>query len=110
MTERLLAALKARANHSGLVLVMEDTLLRELSTDPYALKAELTRLENAGLIEILSPRPFLVITLRKWPGRGEDAPQTAPKAEVVKVRPYSFQSSLSQSKLLMKDSYRQPNE
>jgi hypothetical protein len=97
MTERLLRALRRRTNHRDLVIVQETTLLDELRTTPEALRDALRNLAADGLVEVLSPLPFLVT---KWSGKGWKAADSAGSA-------YSFQSSLSRSKHL-KESYRHP--
>jgi hypothetical protein len=98
MTERVLQALRRRTNHRNLVIVRETALLDELRVTPEVLRAAIERLEGDGLLEVLSPLPFLVV---KWPGKGPKSADSAANA-------YSFQSSLSQSKHL-KESYR-PSE
>ena len=108
MTERLLASLKAHANSRGLVLVTDDDLAREVPASPGTLSDEIEKLVRAGLIEVLSPQPFLVIKLKTWPARRSDSAKTAPKTGVRSDRAYSFQSSLSQS-IDERNSYRQPD-
>lgn len=96
MTEALLACLKQRANHRGLVLASEEQLLRELGTGRHVLAAELENLDRSGLVEILAPLPFLVLKLRSWSGEASkpaDSRQTA----------YSY-SKLSSNRL--NESYR----
>lgn len=98
MTEQLFARLKQRANGRGVVVLREEPLLRELRTDHEDLAAELAKLERAGLIEILAPLPFLVLKLRKWSGKGQNAGISSDSA-------YSY-SKLLQPKQL-NNSYRQ---
>src|SRR5262249_6217046 len=100
---------KGHSNAGGLVLVSEQVLSQEVATSPETLGAELGKLERAGLVEILSPRPFIVIRLKMWPGRRSGSKKTAPKPGPVADRVYSFQSSLSQS-MDERNSYRQTDE
>src|SRR6185295_4040343 len=109
MTEQLLAALKRHANSRGLVLVTDEDLAREVPASPGALGDELEKLVRAGLIEVLSPQPFIVIKLRMWPGRKLGPTKTAATTVAPVDRAYSFQSSLSQS-IDEGNSYRQPVE
>src|SRR5258706_11834013 len=107
MTERLLASLKGHANSRGLVLVTDEDLSKEVTTSPGTLSDKVGKLERAGLIEILSPQPFIVIKLKMLPGQRHDHAKTAPKTGAAPDRTYSFQSSLSQS-MLERNSYRPP--
>lgn len=70
MTERLLALLHSRANRHGLVLARSDQLEAALGFSPEALSAALTALAARGKLEILAPRPYLVLALlpRVWSG------------------------------------------
>ena len=97
MTERLLACLNSHANNRGMVVITEETLLRELGTDHETASDELSKLERAGPVDILTPLPFLVLKLRKWPGRTEKVGTSSHSA-------YSY-SKLLQPKQL-KNSYR----
>ena len=110
MTEsQFLAALTARANARGIVLASEETLLHDLGIGSDALRKLLNESKTFGAIEVLSSLPFLVAKLPgSWPGRRLDSPRMAAKTAAPASRAYSFQSSRSQSKLLMKESYRQP--
>jgi hypothetical protein len=102
MMEQILHALWSRANNRNLVIVREAVLLEELSVEKDELRIALKRLEIEGVVEILSPHPFLALKLRKWPGSLPESAKTAPSA-------YSFKSYLSQSKNI-KDSYRQRSD
>jgi hypothetical protein len=102
MTEVLLACLKSRANRRGIAIVAESTLLSEIRADRESVVAELEKLERAGLIEILTPLPFLVARLPgKWPGRGANTSISSHSA-------YSY-SKLLQTKQL-KNSYRRESQ
>ena len=99
MTERLLTFLKGRANGSGLVLANEADLRQALSLSHEALAAELDKLARSGLVEILTPLPFLVARLRgSWPGMREKQGTSGPNA-------YSAIQQLSNKKQL-NSSYR----
>jgi len=98
MTGRLLACLNSHASNRGMVVITEETLLRELGTGHEAASVELAKLERAGLVEILTPLPFLVLKLRKWPGKGTNTGISSHSA-------YSY-SKLLQAKQL-NNSYRQ---
>jgi hypothetical protein len=110
MTEsQLLSALAARANSRGVVLASEQILLRDLGIGSTALRQLLDKADASGAIEVVSPLPFLVAKLRgSWSGRKRETPRMAGKTAAPEDRTYSFQSSLSRSKQLMKESYRQP--
>ena len=98
MTERLLTWLNSHTSKRGMVVVTEETLLRETGTDHGAASVELAKLERAGLVEILTPLPFLVVKLpRKWSGR-------AKKEGISSHSAYSY-SKLLQPKQL-NNSYR----
>ncbi len=62
--ERLLAALQSHANHRGVALVAEAVLLRESGLSRDVITSTLEKLERAGLVEVVSPLPFLVARLR----------------------------------------------
>ena len=96
MRGQLLAALQARANVRGLALAEDKALLQELQTSREELDRMLDQLEREQAVEVLAPLPFLVLRLRKWSGRRENAANSAPFA-------YSY-SKLSNNRL--KDSYR----
>jgi hypothetical protein len=68
MTDGLFQNLSRRANHRGLVVARDVTLLEDLHVSRAELGAALLKLENAGLVETLSPLPFLVVRLKTWPG------------------------------------------
>ncbi len=108
MTDELLATLKRHANSRSLVLVSETVLLSELRIDGAALRSQLAKAEVAGFLEVLSPLPFLVARLLgSWSGERPDAAKEPRESGVTGDHAYSFQSSLSQSKPWMKESYRQ---
>lgn len=111
MTPALLAALMARANSRGLVLASEDALLQELRCERHALRQAIADAASVGQIEVLAPLPFLVARLPgSWPGRRPKHARTAAKTGAAELRGDSFQSSLSQSKLYVKESYRHSSE
>lgn len=66
MTASLLSALRARANHRGLVLASEQMLARETATGPTSLRRSLHQLAAAGEIRVLAPLPFLVCKFISW--------------------------------------------
>ena len=102
MTERLLACLQSHATNRGMVVITEEALLREIGTDHETVSGELAKLARAGLVQILTPLPFLVVKLpRKWPSRGE-------KTVISSHSAYSY-SKLLQPKQL-KNSYRQDGQ
>jgi len=69
MIERgLLARLRERANTRGIVAVRGDALAAEVGAPTQDLGAALDKLEQAGLLTILAPLPFLVLRLRSWSG------------------------------------------
>lgn len=107
MTEsHLLASLTAKANARGLVLASEATLLVELGIGSATLEKLLEEAKRHGTIDILSPLPFLVAKLPgSWSGRKHEAPRKPAKSGAPANPAYSSQSSLSQSKQLMKESY-----
>jgi len=106
MREKLLLALKNRANSRGLVLASEATLVMTLASTSEAIRTALSELEKDGVIEILSRPPFLVARISSvWSARTSERSQTGPKQAPVVNPAHSFQSSLSQSEQ-MKESYR----
>src|SRR5437879_1450027 len=64
--QRVLARLKERANARGIVPVRGDVLALEVGAPQEEVGAALDKLEQAGLLKILAPFPFLVIRLRSW--------------------------------------------
>lgn len=96
MTERLLACLQGHANPRGVVIVQEDALLEELQSTHDALAPTLEKIRRAGLAEILSPLPFLVLKLRSWSSKATNPSNPQPAA-------YSY-SKLSSNRL--NESYR----
>lgn len=97
MTEKLLQALGRHANHQGTVIVREPALLEELGISSEGLRVELEHLERGQAIRTLSPLPFLVLKLRKWPGDRGDSAESAPNA-------YSYSKLFK--KTAAEDSYR----
>lgn len=98
MSESLLELLAGHVNARGVVLVAEDVLLLEAGAARETVAESLGKLERAGLVEILSPLPYLVLRLRTWPGKGEKVPISAPTA-------YSSSKQLLQQQQL-NSSYR----
>ena len=88
---RLLARLKERANTRGIVPVRGDVLAQEVGAPKEEVGAALDKLEQAGLLKILAPFPFLVIRLRPWSGKPAGAAISQPTA-------YSY-SKLSSNRL-----------
>lgn len=105
MSDALLDELKRNANSRGLVLVRSEALCRTLQRSEGALDADLMRLETSGEIDILTPSPFLVLKLRKWPGSQLTLEETPSKREGPEARANSY--SFKQSKRL-NESYRHP--
>lgn len=62
----LYCMLASAANHRGLVSRQSDRLAQDLELEEEKLAEWLDRLKNAGLIEVYSPKPYLVIKLLKW--------------------------------------------
>ena len=100
MTDGLFQTLRRRANHRGFVVARDVTLLEDLRVSRAELGAALLKLENAGLVESLSPPPFLVVRIKTWPGNGSKPAESSSPA-------YSY--PLLQSKPLNATSYR-PDE
>lgn len=88
--EKLLARLRARAKPRGIIPVRGETLAKEVSASQEEVGAALDRMERAGLLRILAPFPFLVVKLRSWSGKEQNAP--------VSARSYSY-SKLSNNRL-----------
>lgn len=78
MREPLLATLIRHANHRGLILASEPTLLRERGGAPAELREELMALEEARQVEVLAPLPFLVLRLVSWSGSSRDPARNSP--------------------------------
>lgn len=102
MSEKLFTALRRRANHRGLVIVRDAQLLDELRVDSGALATAVRELERNRYLEVLSPLPFLVLKLQKWPGSDGNAAGSGPS-------PYSYPKQLSNKHAMKADSYR-PDE
>ena len=68
IAQRLLARLRERANTRGIVPVRGDVLVQEVGAPQEEVGAALDKLEQAGLLTILAPFPFLVLRLRSWSG------------------------------------------
>ena len=86
------------SNHRGLLSRHIDKLAADLSVTAERIDRWLKRLADAGLIEIQSPAPFLVIKLGMW---SDEAPKTADS----ELPAYSYPKQLLQTQQL-KDSYR----
>ena len=78
--ERLLICLRERASHRGIVPVRGDVLAKEVEASQEDVGAALDKLARAGLLEILTPFPFLVVKLRKWSGEAAKVVDSAPSA------------------------------
>ena len=96
--ERLLARLRERANERGIVPVRGLIIAEEIGAPEEEVGAALDKLEQAGLLTILAPFPFLVLRLRSWSGN-----MTKPRDS--RESGYSY-SKLSSNRL--NESYRQP--
>lgn len=95
---RLLARLQERANARGIVPIRGDLLAAEIGAPAEEVGAALDMLEQAGLLTILAPFPFLVLRLRSWPGMSTEPRESRPLG-------YSY-SKLSSKRLI--ESYRRP--
>ena len=62
----LYCMLASKANYRGVVSRQSDRLAQDLELEEEKLAEWLDRLKNAGLIEVYSPKPYLVIKLLKW--------------------------------------------
>ncbi len=98
--ERLLARLRARANPRGIVSVRGSIIAEEIGAPEEEVGAALDKLEQAGLLTILAPFPFLVLRLRSWSGK-----ITEPRDS--RAVGYSY-SKLSSNHV--NESYRQPGD
>ena len=96
MTERLLQALRRHSNYRGLVIVREAAILGELQITSGALRIAVRKLEAEGVLEILSPLPFLVT---KWSGMRSKSANSGANA-------YSYSKPLLSNKAIKADSYR----
>jgi hypothetical protein len=77
MTQRVLQALRRRTSHRGLVIVREAVLLDETMMSAEQLRAALDRLVEDGVVQVLSPLPFLVL---KW--SGSNTPRVPSKQQI----------------------------
>lgn len=98
--ERLLTRLRERANTRGIVPVRGSIIAEEVGAPEEEVGAALDKLEQAGLLTILAPFPFLVLRLRSWSG-------ATPKPRDSRVPGYSY-SKLSSNHV--SESYRQPGD
>jgi hypothetical protein len=87
MRELLLSWLSARANSRDIVLAREEALCSELHATPGVLADAIATLEREGLADVLAPFPFLVLRLKKWPGRADSGAS-------------AYSSSLSHNRLI----------
>lgn len=75
---RLLARLRERANARGIVPVSGEVLVREVESSKEEVGTALDKMEQAGLLMILAPFPFLVLKLHPWsdsrPKRSDSRP------------------------------------
>jgi hypothetical protein len=90
------------ANHRGSVCRHLDRLADELSVTQKTIEEWLKKLSEAGLIQVATPPPFLVIKLPMWSSKG---PDEGSGSSASAQPPYSFQSKLLQTKQL-NNSYR----
>jgi DNA-binding transcriptional ArsR family regulator len=88
------------SNYRGMLSRHIDNLAADLSVTAERLDRWLKRLTDAGLIEIKSPAPFLVIKLGMWSDSDVKSVDSQPPA-------YSYPAKRLQRELL-RDSYRQP--
>ncbi len=98
--ERLLARLRERANSRGIVPVRGSIIAEEIGAPEEEVGTALDKLEQAGLLTILAPFPFLVLRLSSWSG-------AAPKPRDSRAPGYSY-SKLSSNHV--NESYRQPGD
>jgi hypothetical protein len=78
MKPPLLDILVRHANHRGLVLASERSLLHESAADAASLRQGLAALEVKRRVRILAPLPFLVLKLASWSG---SSPASVRKAQ-----------------------------
>jgi len=97
--ERLLVILRSRAGPRGVASVHEDILAKGAEASKEEVGAGLERLGRAGLLQILTPAPFLVLKVRSWSGSGRKPANSRPSA-------YSYSSSINR----LNESYRQPGQ
>lgn len=90
MTNRLLTTLEARANSRGLLLANEATLAVESWYSTDMLRQQLATLEASGVLEILTPPPFLVIRLKVWSGKGRESSKAPNESRVREHRAHSY--------------------
>lgn len=98
--ERLVARLRERANAHGIVSVRGSIIAEEIGAPEEEVGSALDKLEQAGLLTILSPFPFLVLRLRSWSSATQEPADS-------RVPGYSY-SKLSSNHV--NESYRQPGD
>ena len=96
MTEQLLHVLEDRVNPFGVAMTREGWLKKELGVTGRQVRSGIRKLEESGLVEILNPFPFLVLRLKTWPGKRQNAGSSSPPYS------YSLQSKLLPTKRLKK--------
>jgi hypothetical protein len=74
----LYVMLSSRANHRGVVCRQADRLAQDLGLEEEQLAEWLDRLNNAGLIELSAPSPYLVIKITAWSDSGHSEEHRAP--------------------------------
>jgi hypothetical protein len=99
MTERLLAALRARANRRGLVLARSERLTAELHCSPEVLQSTLQGLAAGGKLDVLMPPPYLVVALRPRSCPGSSSPRARNPPQI------SSQSRPSQEEVPVSSSF-----
>lgn len=98
MKAPLLQSLLNKASAQGVVITREVVLCDELRASAGDLRVGLDALAADGDLEILSPLPYLVLRLKRWPGRHD-------KTAILSTLAYSYPKQLLQSKQI-KNSYR----
>jgi len=76
--ERLLIALRERANDRGVVTVRADILAKQVEASQEEVGTALGKLQRAGMVTILAPAPFVVLKLALWPNSGEKVGDSSP--------------------------------
>src|SRR5574337_958131 len=94
MTDAILTALKARANHRGLVCVRAEVLQEALHCSFEELERALAELSEAGQVQILSPLPYAVLAIRPrlWSGKSPETAKRAKQTGPSEHRGYSYSS------------------